>query len=49
MTGIVPKFEHVRETWEGNAKLVKQLETMQTTAEKMMLGCSSTTSNRLLG
>ena len=49
MTGIVPKLEQVGEIWEGNAKFVKQLETMQTTAEKMMLGCSSTTSNRLLG
>ena len=31
--------------WEGNTKLVKQLETVQLTAAKKVLGCSRTTSN----
>ena len=41
---IVPKLEYAG-VWERNAKLVKQLETVQTTAAKNMpsLGCSSTT------
>ena len=34
--------------WEGNAKFVKQLETVQMTAAKKILGCSSTTSNTVL-
>ena len=42
---IVPKLEYAGEVWEGNAKLVKQLETVQMTAAKKILGCSSTRSN----
>ena len=48
MNVIVPKLEHAGEVWEGNAKLVKQLETVQMTAAKKVLGCSSTTSNTVL-
>ena len=32
MNVIVPKLEYAGEVWEGNAKLVKQLETVQMTA-----------------
>ena len=32
---IVPKLEYVGEVWEGNAKFVKQLETVQMTAAKI--------------
>ena len=42
---IVPKLEYAGEVWEGNAKFVKQLETVQMTAAKNVPGCSSTTSN----
>ena len=45
MNGIVPKLEYAGEVWEGNAKFVKQLEAVQMTAAKNILGCSSTTSN----
>ena len=45
----VPKLEHAGEVWEGNAKLVKQLQTMQMTAAKNILGCSSTTSDTVPG
>ena len=38
------KLEYA-EVWEGNAKLVKQLETVQMTAAKKVRGYSSTTSN----
>ena len=31
---IVPKIEYAGEVWEGDAKLVKQLETVQMTAAK---------------
>ena len=48
MNVIVPKLEYAGEVWEGNAKFVKQLETMQMTAAKNILGCSSTTSNAVL-
>ena len=48
MNVIVPKLEYAGEVWEGNAKLVKQLETVQMTAAKKVLGCSSTTSNTVL-
>ena len=44
MNVIVPKLEYAGEVWEGNAKLAKQLETVQMTASKKALGCSSTTS-----
>ena len=33
------------EVWKRNTKFVKQLETVRMTAAKMILGCSSTTSN----
>ena len=39
MNVIVPKLEHAAEVLEGNAKLVKQLETVQMTAAKI-LRCS---------
>ena len=48
INGIVPKLEYA-EVWEGSAKLVKQLETVQMTAAQKVLGCSSTTSNTVLG
>ena len=45
---IVPKLEYAGEVWEGNAKFVRQLETVQMTAAKKVLGCSSTTSDTAL-
>ena len=36
---FVPKLEYAVEIWEGNAKLVKQLETVQMTAAEKVLGC----------
>ena len=45
---MIPKQEYAGEVWEGNAKFVKQLETVQMTAAKNILGCSSTTSNTVL-
>ena len=45
MNVIGPKLEYSGEVWEGNAKSVNQLETVQMTAAKKVLGCSSTTSN----
>ena len=42
---IVPKLEYAREVWEGNAKLVKKLETVPMTAAKKILGCSKTATN----
>ena len=48
MNVIVPKLEYAGEVWEGNAKFVKQLETLQRTAAKKILGCGSTTSNTVL-
>ena len=44
----VPKLEYAGEVWEGNAKFVKPLKTVQMTAAKKILGCSSTTSNTVL-
>ena len=45
---IVPKLKYAK-VLEGNAKFVNQLEkTMQMTAAKNMLRCSSTTSNTVL-
>ena len=38
MNVIVPKLEY-GEVWEGNAEFVKQLETVQMTAAKNILGC----------
>ena len=37
MNMIVPKLEHAGEVWEGNAKLVKQLEIVHMTAAKKVL------------
>ena len=34
MNVIVPKLEYAGDVWEGNAKLLKQLETVQKTAAK---------------
>ena len=48
ITVIVPKLEYAGEVWEGNAKFVKQLETVQMTAAKKIPGCSSTTTNTVL-
>ena len=48
MNVIGPKLEYAGEVWEGNAKLVKQLEPVQMTVAKYMLGCSSTTSVAVL-
>ena len=45
---IVPKREYAGAVREGNAKLVTQLERVQMTAAKKVLGCSSTTSNTVL-
>ena len=42
MCVIVPKLEYAGEVWEGNAKIVKQLETVRMTAANSKLGCSST-------
>ena len=44
MNVIVPKLEYTGKVWEANG-FVKQLETVQVTAAKNILGCSSTTSN----
>ena len=48
MNVIVPKSEYAGEVWEGNAKFVQQLETVQMAAAKKILGCSSTTNNTVL-
>ena len=48
INAIVLKLAYAREVWERNAKLVKQLETVQMTAAENVLGCSSTTSNAVL-
>ena len=39
MNVIVSKLEYAGEAWEGNAKFVKQLKTVQMTAAKNILGC----------
>ena len=44
----LPKLEYAGQVWEGNAKFVKQPETMQMTAAKNIRGCSSTMSNTVL-
>ena len=49
MKVIVPKLEYAGEVWEGSAKLVEQLQTVQTTAAKKIPTCSSTTSVTVLG
>ena len=48
MNVIAPKLEHAGEVWEGNAKFAIQLETVQMTTAKKILGCSSTTSTTVL-
>ena len=48
MNVIVRKLEYAGEVWEGNARFVKQLETVEMTAAENMLGCSSTTINAVL-
>ena len=48
MSVIVPKLEYAGEVWGGNAKLVKQLETVQMTAAKKVRGCSRKTSSTVL-
>ena len=48
MSVMTPKLEYAGEVWEGNAKLLKQLETAQMTAAKQILRCSSTTRNTAL-
>ena len=45
---IVPELEYAGDIWEGNAKLVNQLEKVQRTAAKTILTCSSTTSITVL-
>ena len=45
---IVPELDYAGEGWKGNAKFVKQLETVQMTAAKKILACSSTTSITVL-
>ena len=48
MNVIEPKLEYA-ELWEGNAKLVNQLETvLQMAAAKKVPGCPSTTTSTLL-
>ena len=36
---IAPKLEYAGEVWEGNAKFVKQLQTVQMAAAQEILGC----------
>ena len=45
---VAPKLAYAGEVWEGNSKLVNQLETMQMTASKTILGCLSTTNNTVV-
>ena len=45
---IVPKLKYAGDLSERNASFVKQLDTMQMTAAKKILGSSSTTSNTVL-
>ena len=42
---IVPPLEYAGEVWEGNKKVVKELEAAQMKAAKIILGCSKRTSN----
>ena len=48
MSAMIPKLEYAGEAWEMDAKLAKQLETVQMTAAKEALTCSSTTSTTVL-
>ena len=47
MNVYAPKLEYAREVWEGNAKLVKKLETVPMIAAKKLL-CSNTARNTSL-
>ncbi|CAB1117831.1 unnamed protein product [Ectocarpus sp. CCAP 1310/34] len=42
---IVPPLEYAGEVWEGNKKVVKELEAAQMKAAKIILGCSKRTSH----
>ena len=42
---IVPPLEYAGEVWEGNKKVVKEVEAAQMKAAKIILGCSKRTSN----
>ena len=48
MNVIVPKLKCAGEVWEGNAMFAKQLEEVQATAAKKILGCSSTNSIKII-
>ena len=48
MSMIVPTLEYAGDVWEGNAKLVKQLETAQMTAAKNIPRWSRATSKGAL-
>ena len=48
MSVIVPKLEYAGEVWKGNAKFVKQVEMVQMTAAKKVLGCPCTTTNTVV-
>ncbi|CAB1106369.1 unnamed protein product [Ectocarpus sp. CCAP 1310/34] len=43
--GLVPPLEYAGEVWEGNKKVVKELEAAQVKAAKIIVGCSKRTSN----
>ena len=45
---MVRKPKDAGEVWEGNAEVVKQLETLQMTEAEKILRCSSTTSSIVL-
>ncbi|CAB1106138.1 unnamed protein product [Ectocarpus sp. CCAP 1310/34] len=42
---IIPPLEYAGEAWEGNKKVVKELEAAQMKAAKAILGCSKRISN----
>jgi len=42
---IIPPLEYAGEVWEGNTKIVAELEAAQMKAAKIILGCSQRTSN----
>ncbi|CAB1096020.1 unnamed protein product [Ectocarpus sp. CCAP 1310/34] len=44
-SAIVPPLEYAGEVWEGNKKVVRELEAAQMKAAKIILGCSKYTSN----
>ena len=49
MNMIVLKLECAGKVWDGNAKLVKKLETVQMTSAKKILVCSNTTRHTTFG